>query len=264
MSSTSGSTQNTFFSLLSHAEELIDAGRVREARRLIAQFIERKHLDARMLPALAALYLRVGKPDQAVATMRGAIEQLGGHAELHNTFGLLLASLGRERESREQFEESLRLDPLNSEALRNLAFTLHRSGEQGRAYGMLIRCYHVAPLSAELRLVCGALLELDGKLDDAACCYRDVMELSPVCDQVNLASQRLFAIGAERPEKSFEEVIAALEEEHGAPPAIDVGRQVEGSAATIGATAPVTAGVPPVVAGAASIMGGASPAVGGP
>src|SRR5438128_1820007 len=77
------SINDTFFSLLSHAEELIDAGRVREARRLIAQFIERKHLDVPMLPAVAALYLRVGKPDQAVITMRQALEQLGGQAELH-------------------------------------------------------------------------------------------------------------------------------------------------------------------------------------
>lgn len=209
-----GSTNETFFSLLSHAEELIDAGRVREARRLIAQFIERKHLDVPMLPALAALYLRVGKHDQAVTTMRQAIEQLGGQAELHNTFGLLLASLGREQESREQFEEALRIDPVNSEALRNLAFTLHRAGERSQAYVMLIRCYHAVPLSAELRLVCGALLELDGKLDDAACCYRDVMELSQVCDQVNLASQRLFAIGQDRACRGFDDVMAQLEQEH--------------------------------------------------
>jgi Tfp pilus assembly protein PilF len=218
-----GLTNDTFFSLLSHAEELIDAGRVREARRLIAQFIERKHLDIPMLPALAALYLRVGKPDQAVITMRQAIEQLGGQAELHNTFGLLLASLGRDAESRTQFEEALRIDPVNSEALRNLAFTLHRAGERGQAYAMLIRCYHAAPLSAELRLVCGALLELDGKVHDAACCYRDVMELSQVCDQVNLASQRLFAIGEQSTDRSFEEVMAELEREF-APAGVMVGK----------------------------------------
>jgi tetratricopeptide (TPR) repeat protein len=209
----SRSSEETFLSLLSHAEELIDAGRVKEARRLLAQFIERKHLDSRMLPALAALYLRVGKPDQAVAAMRTALDKLGAQPELLNTFGLLLASLGRERESREKFEEALRLDATNSEALRNLAFALHRAGERPRAYAMLVRCFRAAPLSAELRLVCGALLELDGKLDEAANCYRDVMELSTVCEQVRLASQRLFALGAERPEIAFEDVILMLEEE---------------------------------------------------
>ena len=207
----SRSSEETFLSLFSHAEELIDAGRVKEARRLLAQFIERKHLDGRMLPALAALYLRIGKPDQAVAAMKSAIAELGAQPELLNTFGLLLASLGRERESREKFEEALRLDPTNSEALRNLAFALHRAGERPRAYAMLVRCFRSAPLSAELRLVCGALLELDGRLDDAANCYRDVMELSSVCEQVRLASQRLFFLGADRPEIPFEEVILRLE-----------------------------------------------------
>ena len=76
---------------------------------------------------------------------------------------------------------------------------------------MLVRCFRSAPLSAELRLVCGALLELDGRLDDAANCYRDVMELSSVCEQVRLASQRLFFLGADRPEIPFEEVILRLE-----------------------------------------------------
>ncbi|MEO5928492.1 MAG: hypothetical protein ABIR47_01050 [Candidatus Kapaibacterium sp.] len=205
------STNETFLSLLSHAEELIDAGRVREARRLLAQFIERKHLDSRMLPALAAVYLRVGKPKQALAAMKAAIEQLGPQPELLNTFGLLLASMGKERESREQFEEALKIDGANSEALRNLAFTLHRSGEREAAYAMLVRCFHAVPLSAELRLVCGALLELDGKLDEAVCCYRDVMELSIVREQVSLATQRLFILGTDRLPITFEQVICRLE-----------------------------------------------------
>ncbi|MBS1910423.1 MAG: hypothetical protein JST22_00430 [Bacteroidetes bacterium] len=200
----------TFRSLLSHAEELIDAGRIREARRLIAQFIERKKLDACELPSLAALYLRVGKPDSAVLTMRQAVTQLGEQPELLNSFGLLLASLGRERESREQFEGALRIDPTNAEALRNLAFTLHRTGHRDQAYRMLVRCYRSAPLSTELRLVCGALLEMDGLLDEAACCYRDAMEMSQVSDQVTLASQRLFAIGANRAELNFEDLMNSL------------------------------------------------------
>lgn len=208
-----GSSARTFQSLLSHAAELIDAGRVREARRLITQFIERKSIDARNLPALASLYLRVGKTRQAIDTMRKAIAELGDQPELLNTFGLILASLGRERESRRQFEEALRIDPANTEALRNLAFTMHRSGDRAQAYMLLARCYHEAPLSAELRLVCGALFELDGRLDEAVCCYRDVMELSQVSDQVTMASQRLFAIGADRPEMNFEDVIETIERE---------------------------------------------------
>lgn len=207
------STSESCFSLLSHAEELIDAGRVREARRLLAQFIERKPLDGRMLPAVAALYMRVGKPEQAVLAMQQAVYQLGDQPDLLNTFGLLLASLGRERESREKFEAALRLDATNPEALRNLAFTLHRAGERTEAYVMLVRCFHSTPLSAELRLICGALMELDGHLDEAASCYRDVIELSSVCDQVRLASQRLFVLGTDRPEIAFEDVMERLERE---------------------------------------------------
>lgn len=211
------STADTFTSLLSHAEGLVNAGQVREARRFVAQFIERKHMDRRMLPTLAGLYLRVGKPEQAVGTMQRAIDELGTSADLLNTFGLLLASLGRERESRVQFEEALKLDSGNADALKNLAFALHRSGERSRAYALLVRCFYSTPLSAELRLVSGILLELDGRRQEAACCYRDAMELSGDCDQVRLASERLFRLGDEPCGLTFEEIIDRLKVECGEP-----------------------------------------------
>ncbi len=206
-----GATGDTFISLLSYVEELIDAGRIRDARRFLAQFIERKQPEPRMLPVLASLYLRVGKSDQAITTMRRAIEELGGDADLHNALGLMLASLGREEESREQFEAALRLDGHNTEALRNLAFTLHRKGNRRHAYGLLIQCYRQTPLSVELRLICGTLLELDGRLDEAVCCYREVVELSNVSEQVRLASQRLLFLDSNQPKVPFEEVVRRLE-----------------------------------------------------
>jgi hypothetical protein len=52
---------------------------------------------------------------------------------------------------------------------------------------------------------------MDGSLDDAAACYREVTELSPVCDQVRLASHRLLALGYNRPEVSFEEVVERMD-----------------------------------------------------
>lgn len=200
----------TFLSLMSHAEELIDGGHLREARRLLAQFVERKNLDPRLLPSLAALYLRVGKPDQAIRTMHRAIEQGGANPELHNTLGLIFALLGRESDSRIQFEKALSLDPSNPEALRNLAFIFHRTGNRGDAYALLIRCFQATPLSVELRLICGTLLEMDRRLSEAATCYREVIDLSTVCEQVQLASQRLVALGSPTEDLDFEQVIDRL------------------------------------------------------
>jgi tetratricopeptide (TPR) repeat protein len=209
-----GPSTDSFLSLLAYVEELIDAGRIRDARRFLAQFIERKQPEPRMLPALASLYLRVGKSEQALATMRLAITELGGEASLFNALGLMLASIGKEEESREQFEEALKLDPTNNEALRNLAFTLHRSGQRRRSYGLLIECAKASPLSVELRLICGTLLELDGRLHDAAVCYREVVELSTVAQQIRLASQRLLFLNASvGATDGFEDVIAKLVEE---------------------------------------------------
>jgi len=205
-----GSSRETYLSVLSHAEELLNAGRLREARRLVAQFVERKEFESAMLPALAGLYLRIGKPEQAVATMREAIEKVGPNSDLANTFGLMLAALGRDAESRQQFEEALRLDADNTEALRNLAFTLHRAGERDRAWRLLVQCYKVRPLSAELRLVCGALFELDGHHDKAVCSYRDVLELVGLGEQMRMAATRLVALGAPEQTLAFEEVMEAM------------------------------------------------------
>lgn len=206
----SGPPNSDFLSLLSHAQELVDADRVHEARRLLAQFVERKLVDARMLPVLAALYLRVGKPRKAIATMRDAVKQLEPSAEVLNTFGLLLSTIGREQESREQFEEALKLEESNPEVLRNLAFALHRAGEHDAAYTMLVRCYDAAPLSAELRLIWGTLCELDGAIDDAICCYHDVIELSSVSEHVQLVSERLLRFDNQETSTTFEEIVARM------------------------------------------------------
>jgi len=208
------STSETFLSLMSHVEELIDAGRMGEARRILTQFLGRKDIDTRMLPALAGLYLRIGRTEAAVRTMKRAIAGRPEDAELHNSLGLIYASLGRECDSREEFELALSLDPANADALRNLAFILHRSGEHAEAYGLLVRCYRATPLSVELRLICGTLLELDGRLDEAANCYRDAMDLGGVSEQVERAAQRMFALGDDRPMLGFEEIVARLEAEH--------------------------------------------------
>ncbi len=204
------SSAENFVSLIAHVEELIDAGNLREGRRVLTQFFERKRLDSRMLPALAALYMRVGKPQQAIDTIRSAIEQVGPNSDLHNTMGLILASLGREKESRDQFEEALRLDEGNYDAMRNLAFSIHRSGDKPRAYALLIECYEAMPLSVELRLICGTLLELDGRIEEAICCFREVMELTTAYEQIRVASQRLCALGMDDSIESFEDVIAML------------------------------------------------------
>ena len=55
---------------------------------------------------------------------------------------------------------------------------------------------------------------MDGYQDDAAACYREVTELSPVCDQVRLASHRLLALGYNRPEVSFEEVVERMDQRY--------------------------------------------------
>lgn len=206
-------TTESFQSLVAHAQELTDAGRLREARRLIAQFVERQRVVPRMLPALAAIYVRLGKHDLAIETMRLAIDALGRNADLLNSFGLLLASTGMVQESRERFEEALILDSSHPDVLRNLAFALHRSGERRRAYAMLVRGYRAAPLSAELRLICGTLLELDGRLSEAAACYQDVVEISHHGAQIELATGRLRKLAGHESALMFEEVMELLDQE---------------------------------------------------
>jgi len=164
---------------------------LREARRLIAMFVDRRSVNPRMLPALAAIYVRIGRVDNAIEAMTRALEALGKSVDLLNAYGLLLASVGRVQESRSHFDEALRLDSGHPDALRNLAFAYHRLGERRRAYGLLVQGYLASPASLELRLVCATLLELDGHLPEAAACYRDVVETSTVSAQFELAADRL-------------------------------------------------------------------------
>lgn len=205
------STDDSFWSLLSHAQELLDHGHVRAARLLVTRFVAGKKVEAQRLPALAALYLRVRLYSHAEQTMRQALDELGHTSDLLSSYALLLASIGRAEESRHWLEQAYSLDSQNAEVIRNLAFAAHRTGARSYAYELLGKAYHAAPLSAELRLICGTLLELDGRLGEAASCYRDVLELCQIPAQIELAENRLKNLHQDNDGPTFEEVMAGLE-----------------------------------------------------
>lgn len=207
------SADDNLWSLLTHAQELLDKGQVRRARLLITQFVERKRIDPKKLPVLAALYLRVQMYDRAEQTMQRALTELGHSSDLLSSYGLLLASIGRAEESRQWLEAAYQLDDQNAEVLRNLAFAVHRSGARHRAYELLAQAHQEAPLSTELRLICGTILEFDGKLREAACCFRDVVEICQMPEQINLAVSRLHSLKQEDDGLTFEEVVQAMRAE---------------------------------------------------
>lgn len=204
---------DSFWSLLTHARELLELGHVRAARLLVTRFVAGKRVEAERLPALAALYLCVRLYSHAERAMRRALDELGHTSDLLSSYALLLASLGRADESRHWLEQAYALDNENAEVVRNLAFAVHRTGARLFAYELLGKAHRLAPLSAELRLICGTLLELDGRLAEAASCYRDVVELCQIPAQLELANTRLATLRQGETGASFEEVIARLEEE---------------------------------------------------
>lgn len=68
--------------------------------------------------------LEAGRPQQAVAEFRAALQTMPNSVEAHNNLGIALGSQGKLDDAIEQFQLALGLKPDFADAQRNLAMAL--------------------------------------------------------------------------------------------------------------------------------------------
>ena len=77
---------------------------------------------------LAAAFNDAGRPEEALAASRIAVEQFPGSARAHNTHGIALMALHRLDEAEESFRRALERDPGHKNARQNMAETRRQQG----------------------------------------------------------------------------------------------------------------------------------------
>ena len=98
-----------------------------------------------------------GRPTEAIAEYRRALDRNPNHLESLNNLGAALANQGRMDEAAPHFERLIAVDPENADAHANLGFALAAAGARARAAAAFREALRLDPDHAEAR---GALQDI--------------------------------------------------------------------------------------------------------
>jgi Tfp pilus assembly protein PilF len=122
---------------LNRALGLIEAGRIPEAERTVAELVRRSPRNVSALVLLGSVRLMGGRPAEAVEPLRRATEIAPGNAQAHFNLGLALVAVDRTREAEGAWRRSLSLNPRRHDAAANLVDLLLRGKRLDDAQAVL-------------------------------------------------------------------------------------------------------------------------------
>jgi tetratricopeptide (TPR) repeat protein len=157
---------------LAKAIEHHRAGRLAEAEQQYraALALAPRHGDT--LHSLGALYLRQGKPEQAVPLLQAALEVQPSNPEVLNNLGAALRDAGHEKEAITFFHQALAIKPAYAEALNNLGSVLQIAGDFEAALDCYTKALQMRPDLIEARVNMGTTLWRMGRDVEA----REILE----------------------------------------------------------------------------------------
>lgn len=155
-------------------------GRYDDARRLLTRSLELNPHNARALNNLAILQIASNDSAAAVATCDRALAVDGPRiADVHNTRGLALLTLGREFEAIDDLQKCLQIDANSVNAHMNLGKAYLRAGKFDDAERHLRIVFQLAPNQPEPHALLADSLLGRGRTDEAVEQYRAAAERSP-------------------------------------------------------------------------------------
>ncbi len=95
--------------------------------------------------SLGVKYAMKGRPEEAAARFRSALEKNPAYAEAWVNLGVLQATRGRNLEAEGMFRKALEQDPENTLALTNLAVLRQKAGDRGEALALYRRALSIEP-----------------------------------------------------------------------------------------------------------------------
>ncbi|MEJ2516299.1 MAG: PEP-CTERM system TPR-repeat protein PrsT [Gammaproteobacteria bacterium] len=164
--------------LLSIAAQL-EEGRFALADESAARLAEGRPEDVAVRNALGALFLSVGRVDEAAAWFQDVLRLDPGNLAATFNLGRLAAVQGQPDEAAEQFSAVLKADPDNIAAKSALAQVAWSQGETERAVALLQEVRRQAPNAIQPRLLLAQFLAESGEADAAADVAREAVEARP-------------------------------------------------------------------------------------
>ncbi len=128
---------------------------------------------------LGAALNNLGKSDQAISSINKALQIKPDFAEAHYNLGAALNNLDKPEEAVASYEKALRLKPDYTDAHYNLGNALNRLGEPEEAVSSLRKALQIKPDFAEAHNNLGAVLYKLGKPGQAVSSLRKALQINP-------------------------------------------------------------------------------------
>jgi len=161
------------------AGEALEAGRVEEAERQLADIPPSDLQHPEILRMQAGVHSLRGRTREAVRAMQQALMQRPLDALYHNTLGTLLGSAGEFDAAITALRRGCELRPDLAIAWYNLGVMLTRSVRNDEAVAALRRAVALAPDHVEARALLADMLRTRGHTEEAAAEYRKVLAELP-------------------------------------------------------------------------------------
>jgi tetratricopeptide (TPR) repeat protein len=128
---------------------------------------------------LANTLAQSGKPEEAIAHYRNALQSDPAHFDAHMNLGLALAKTGQVEEAIAQFRHSLQIQPGYAKAHLNLGDALLRQGRTDEAVASLQQALALQPNYAKAHYDLANVWFDQGRMDDAVAHYRMAIAADP-------------------------------------------------------------------------------------
>ena len=178
--------QDTIGKAPSNAREYYNLGRVLAAHGRPDEAMARYREALEILPNLGEAHVNLGialamrgQLDDAMAHFRKGLENLPNNAEAHYNFGLALASCGRLDEAMAHFAKAVEIRPDYADAHNNLGNVLTARGRPAEAIAHFRKTLEIRPADAAANYNLGLALAATGRPAEAVVHYRKALEIRP-------------------------------------------------------------------------------------
>lgn len=150
-----------------------------EAETMAIALIARFPLHGFSWKALGTVQRRLGHKDEAIATLRKAVELVPDDAEAHNNLGNVLREQGRVSEAEAHYRRALVLQPTYVEAHYNLGYVLKEQKRVEEAETQYRRALELNPEYAPAHNNLGNVLKEQGRLTEACASFEAAIAIKP-------------------------------------------------------------------------------------
>lgn len=140
--------------------------------------------------------VEAGRPQEAIAPLKRALELAPGYADVHTTLGNALSQLGRSDEALQHYEQAARIEPDNAAAHYNLGNCLLAVGRYEEAIAQFNWALRLKQNYAEAHNNLGNVLSLTGRPQEAIEHYEKAIQFkADYPDAYNNCANALKALG---------------------------------------------------------------------